>query len=90
MQEEVSLAGTVPDGDTDDLSEIMALAAQEVEQCSRATDDSLPEFCSEKEGATSELLVRPVSRRFSSVTQNFLRWFQRPGTARLSRRRSTS
>ena len=42
MQEEVSLASTVPDGDTDDLSEIMALAVQEVKHCSRVTDDSLP------------------------------------------------
>ena len=44
MQEEVSLASTVPDGDTHDLSEIMALAVQEVEHCSRVTDDSLPRF----------------------------------------------
>ena len=73
MQEEVSLASTVPDGDTDDLSEIMALAVQEVEHCSRVTDDSLPKICSEMEGATSELMIRPVFRRFNSVTQIFLR-----------------
>ena len=73
MQEEVSLAGSVPDGDTDDLSEIMALAVQEVEHCSRATGYSLAEFCSEMEGATSELMIRPVFRRFNSVTQIFLR-----------------
>ena len=73
MQEEVSQAGTVPDGDTDDLSEIMALAVQEVEHCLRVTDDSLPKICSEMEGATSELMIRPVFRRFNSVTQIFLR-----------------
>ena len=65
MQEEVSLASTVPDGDTDDLSEIMALAVQEVEHCARVTDDSLPKICSEMEGATSELMIRPVFRRFN-------------------------
>ena len=73
MQEEVSLAGTVPDGDTDDPSEIMALPEQEVEHCLRVTDDSLPKICFEMEGATSELMIRPVFRRFNSVTKNFLR-----------------
>ena len=73
IQEESSLASTVPDGDTDDLSDIMALAVQEVEHCSRVTDDSLPKICSEMEGATSELVIRPVFRRFNSVTQILLR-----------------
>ena len=73
MQEEVSLAGTVPNGETDDLSEIMALAVQEAEHCLRVTDDSLPKVCSEMEDATSELMIRPVFRRFNSVTQIFLR-----------------
>ena len=86
IQEEVSLASTVPDGDTHDLSEIMALAVQEVEHCSRVTDDSLPKICSEMEGATSELLIRPVFRRFSSVTQIFLRLVPAAKSSALSSR----
>ena len=68
MQEEVSLVGTVPDGEMDNPSEIMALAVQEVKHCLTLTDDSLPKICSEIKSATSELMIRPVFRRFNLVT----------------------
>ena len=83
MQEDFSLASTVPEGDTDDLSEIMPLAVHEVEHCSRVTDDSLPKICTEMEGATSELMIRPVFRRFNSVTQIFLRLVPAPKSSAL-------
>ena len=73
MQEEVSLANAEPVGEVEDPSEIMALATQEVKRCLHVTNDSLPSICREMEDAASGVIIRPVFRRFNSVTQIFLR-----------------
>ena len=73
MQEEVSLANAAPDLEIEDPSEIIAQAIQEVKRCLHVTNDSLANICREMEEAISEVMIRPIFRRFNSVTQVFLR-----------------
>ena len=73
MQEEVSLAKAAPVEEVVDPSEIMVQAIQEVKRCLHVANDALPDICREMEEATSEAMIRPIFRRFNSVTQIFLR-----------------
>ena len=71
MQEEVSLANAAPDLEIEDPSEIIAQAIQEVKRCLHVTNDSLANICREMEEAISGVMIRPIFRRFNSVTQVF-------------------
>ena len=73
MQEEVSLANVDPVREVEDPSEVMMQATQEVKRCLHVANDSLPDICRAMEEATSEAMIRPIFRRFNSVTQIFLR-----------------
>jgi len=73
MQEEVSLANVAPVSEVEDPSEVMMQATQEVKRCLHVANDSLPDICRAMEEATSEVMIRPIFRRFNSVTQIFLR-----------------
>ena len=73
MQGEVSLANAAPASEVEDPSEIIAQAIQEVKRCLHIANDSLANICREMEEAISEDIIRPIFRRFNSVTQVFLR-----------------
>ena len=73
MQEEVSLANAAPVGEIEDPSEIIARAIQEVKRCLHVTNDSLPNICREMEEAISQVMIRPIFRRFNTLTQIFLK-----------------